>query len=125
MRKWLIKQGDFSTSGSESTVSQDNNPSKKPKIEKIRKYDLDYINFGFTETVVNNESRPQCVICFEILSNQCMKPSFLKRHLNTKHSTLENKPREYFVRKCTAMKSVKKLCHLLPAILKKQWKRLF
>lgn len=125
MRKWLIKQTQenkcsadiptpsCSTSETKCTVSQvdkipDKIPSKIRKVEKIRKYDLEYINLGFTETVINNESRPQCVICFEILSNQCMKPSLLKRHLNTKHSTLENKPREYFVRKCTEMKGVKK-----------------
>lgn len=70
------------------------------KIRKcIRKYDPEYINFGFTVINVSNEPRPQCVICFEILSNQSMKPSLLKHHLSTKHSMLENKPKDYFVRK--------------------------
>lgn len=46
-----------------------------------------------------SEPLPQCVICLQVLSNQSMKPAFLKRHLNTQHSSLENKPREFFIRK--------------------------
>ncbi|XP_026818962.1 protein FAM200B-like [Rhopalosiphum maidis] len=75
----------------------------------FKKYDPEYINIGFTVIDVSNEPRPQCVICFEILSNQSMKPSLLKRHLSTKHSTLENKPNDYFVRKLSEMKSTKKI----------------
>lgn len=95
-----------STSESECVVTEhEENPSKKRKV--IRKYDPEYINLGFTFTNVNDEPRPQCVICLEILSNQSMKPSLLKRHFNTKHSTLQNKSKDYFVRKLTGMKNTK------------------
>ena len=50
---------------------------------KVRSYNTNFLNFGFT----TNEKVPQlpiCVICYEKLSNHCMKPSLLKRHLHTK-----------------------------------------
>lgn len=41
------------------------------KIWKLTgKYDPDYVNIGFTATDVNNEPRPQCVICFEIFQTK-------------------------------------------------------
>lgn len=41
---------------------------------------------------------------FEILSNQSMRPSLLKHHLNTKHSMLV-----YLVRKLTEMRDTKEV----------------
>lgn len=114
MDKWLKRDRktlenpipSSSTSESECVVPEhEKNPSKIRKV--IRKYDPEYINLGFTFTNVNDEPRPQCVICFEILSNQSMKPSLLKRHFNTKHSALQNKNKDYFVRKSTLMKDTK------------------
>ncbi|CAI6358779.1 unnamed protein product [Macrosiphum euphorbiae] len=96
-----------SASKLESASEDVNNPMKIRKC--VRKYDPEYINIGFTAIDVSNEPRPQCVICFEILSNQSMKPSLLNRHLSTKHSTLKNTPKDYFVRKLSEMKSTKKI----------------
>jgi hypothetical protein len=117
MDKWLNRVTDnkstsencpVSSASKLESASQDvNNPMKIRKC--LRKYDPDYINIGFTVIDVSNEPRTQCVTCFKILSNQCMKPSLLKRHLSTKHSTLENKPKDYFVRKLSEMKSTKKI----------------
>lgn len=117
MDKWLKRDKrtsenpgpSSSTSESEPVQGDDKNSSFKKLKVAIRKYDPEYINMGFTFTNINDEPRPQCVICLEILSNQCMKPSLLKRHFNTKHSVLENKPRDYFVRKLTEMRGTKKL----------------
>lgn len=116
MDKWLNRASDnkstfencsvSSTSKSENEIQDVNNPMKIRKC--VRKYDPEYINIGFTVKDVSNKPRPQCVICFEILSNQSMKPSLLKRHISTKHLTLENKPKDYFVRKLSEMKSTKK-----------------
>lgn len=78
-----ISQLENLTSKLETTTSQDKNLLKKRKV--VRKYDPEYINIGFTAIDVSNEPRPKCVICFQIFSNQCMKPSLLKRHLTTKH----------------------------------------
>ncbi|XP_072400432.1 zinc finger MYM-type protein 6-like [Diabrotica undecimpunctata] len=76
-----------------AVIQEDKIPTKIRKI--TRKYDPECINIGFTVTDVNNEP-PQCVICFEILSNQRMKPSLLNRHFNTNHSTLISKQTEGF-----------------------------
>ena len=75
---------------------------KDPK-KKLRKYDPDYISFGFTCEFRNGEDSPQCVICGKILANESMLPNKLKRHLSTSHATLVNKPKEFFVRKLSEL----------------------
>ena len=66
----------------------------EPK-SKQRKYDNDYIAYGFTESGPSGDL-PLCVVCLQTLSNDAIKPAKLKRHLTTLHSDLANKPREYF-----------------------------
>ncbi len=67
-----------------------------PAAKKLRRYDEAYLQFGFTVTA---DLRPQCVVCAEVLANDSMKPCKLKRHLETKHAGIKNKPAEYFKRK--------------------------
>jgi hypothetical protein len=40
----------------------------------------------FTYSTIDNEQRPQCLICSGILANDSMKPVKLKRHVATKHA---------------------------------------
>jgi hypothetical protein len=61
---------------------------------KFRKYDESYIEFGFSE---DDNCLPLCVVCKETLAASSMAPAKLKRHLETKHPSLKNKPREFFV----------------------------
>lgn len=68
---------------------------------KFRKYDQSYIQFGFTELA----DKPQCVVCNEVLSAESMKPSKMKRHLETKHFALKDKPVEFFQRKLFSLRS--------------------
>ena len=58
---------------------------------KVRKYNEDYLQYGFTNAIINGQVAPQCVICYEKLSNNTMKSSRLKRHLQTKHPGHQNK----------------------------------
>uniref|UniRef100_A0A8C1PKF5 Uncharacterized protein n=1 Tax=Cyprinus carpio TaxID=7962 RepID=A0A8C1PKF5_CYPCA len=69
-----------------------------PHVEfpDLRRYGEEYLQVGFTVTA---DLRPQCVVFAEVLANNSMKPSKLKRHLETKHAGIKNKPAEYFNRK--------------------------
>jgi hypothetical protein len=84
--------------------------SSSVKRRKVagRKYSEEYMKLGFT--CIDKESeypRPQCVVCAEVLSNQSLKPSHLRRHLEGKHPSLKNKPVDYF-RLC--QKSLRQQC---------------
>ena len=48
---------------------------------KKRKYNEEYLQYGFTDAAGNGQVVPQCVICFEKLSNDALRPNRLKRHL--------------------------------------------
>ena len=56
-------------------------------MAKKRKYNNEYINikFGFTLISKNVMTKPQSLLCNAVLSVEAMKPSKLKRYLNTKH----------------------------------------
>ena len=55
---------------------------------KKRKYNEDYLQHGFANAIVKGQVVPQCVICYEKLSNDALRPSRLKRHLESKHPGL-------------------------------------
>ncbi|XP_064410162.1 SCAN domain-containing protein 3-like [Latimeria chalumnae] len=103
MDRFILQQREECTGGEDnesprpSTVTR-NEPAKKIKTV-VRKYDDTYLKFGFSFSGTYEYPLPQCVICYEILANECLKPSKLERHLKQKHSTLQNKPLEFFVRK--------------------------
>lgn len=89
------------------TPSTSKDSVKKLKPQANRKYDESYLQYGFIVkpgTENSDNPIPQCVVCFETLSNQSMKPSLLMRHQNTKHSDLVGKPIEFFKRKSTFLK---------------------
>lgn len=72
-----------------------------------RKYNDEYIKFGFTDITVNKEVRPQCVICTTVLSNDALKPAKLERHLKTVHPNLSDRSREFFEGKKENFKKMK------------------
>lgn len=74
---------------------------------KKRKYDKDYLKFGFIDTIVNDEVVPQCVICFQNLSNDALRPTRLQRHLEKKHPDHQNKPLAFFQSKKDSFKKMK------------------
>ncbi|XP_040312981.1 SCAN domain-containing protein 3 isoform X3 [Herpailurus yagouaroundi] len=70
-----------------------------------RKYDPSYIEFGFIAVIDGEVLKPQCIICGDILANEAMKPSKLKRHLYSKHKEMSSQPKEFFERKSSELKS--------------------
>lgn len=70
-----------------------------------RKYHSDYLKFVFFWTGDAEDPNPHCVLCYDILANEAMKPAKLKRHLETKHRDYTSKPLAFFERKCDELKS--------------------
>ena len=54
-----------------------------------RKYNPEYIKYGFIAIEHRGECLTQCVLCVKTLSNAAMKPSLLKRHRREKEQTLK------------------------------------
>ncbi|KAI2646338.1 Zinc finger BED domain-containing protein 5 [Labeo rohita] len=75
---------------------------------KTRKYDISYLQLGFTVAGTDAEPLPQCVICADLLANDSMKPCKLKRHLETKHPTLKDKPLDFFKLKLSGLEQQKR-----------------
>ncbi|CAI9723201.1 Hypothetical predicted protein [Octopus vulgaris] len=60
--------------------------SRFESMAKRRRYSKCYLNTGFTTMFTNDDiGKPQCVLCHAVPSAVSMKPSKLKRHLETKH----------------------------------------
>jgi len=66
--------------------------SNTVRKSKHRKYDESYMDYSFTDRVVENEERPQFVVCFKVMAVESMLPNKMKCHLETLHETLKNKP---------------------------------
>ena len=67
-------------------------------MEKKRKLLDEYIKFGFTSLLSDGVEKSQCVFCNVVLSAESMKPSKLKRHLETKHFQHAKKDVAFFQR---------------------------
>ncbi len=63
---------------------------------KCRKYDEAYLALGFTVNVVGEEERPMCVLCLKTLAADSMKPTNLRRHIETMHLNYFQKSLEFF-----------------------------
>lgn len=75
----------------------------------MRKYNTEYLQLGFTFAGTEDEPKPQCIICLEILSNESMKPSKLRRHFETKHGEFTSKSLDFFVVKLGEFKKSQKV----------------
>ena len=72
---------------------------------KKRNYKEAFLNFGFTSVIENSIEKPQCVICFKVLTQESMKPSKSKQHFKSCHGELVEKSVDYFRRKAEHLKN--------------------
>ena len=93
-------------SSSSEDQQQANEPHPQPHRKEIQrpnqsheasqKYSEEFIKLGFTCILINDEPRPQCVVCSEVLANESLKAGKLQRHIKAKHLKLINKPISFF-----------------------------
>ena len=62
------------------------------------KYSPDYIKYGLIAIEHGVESLLQCVVCMKTLANAALKPSLLKRHLETNYANKKERDGSYFQR---------------------------
>lgn len=79
-----------------------------PKAHGRRKCEESYGALVFTRTG-GRWSQPQCVVCCDVLRHYSMKPSFLRRHLKTKHGDLPKKTEYFFKLKLRELQKCKKI----------------
>jgi hypothetical protein len=99
MNSWIIKQSksvesDIDILDATSSTVDDSRAGKKKR--RARKYQTDFLTFGFTYQLVKGEERPQCVVCGEVLANNSFNARNLRRHLTTKQESLANKQSQFF-----------------------------
>uniref|UniRef100_A0A8C0VXM4 SCAN domain-containing protein 3 n=1 Tax=Castor canadensis TaxID=51338 RepID=A0A8C0VXM4_CASCN len=104
-----LKKHTFNECSSVKRSGNNINHSKEVKAKRIhtsftRKYHPSYIEFGFVATIDGEVLKPQCIICGDVLANEAMKPSKLKRHLYSKHKEISSQPKEFFERKSNELK---------------------
>lgn len=93
--------------------SEAKNPAKRVRESAResmsgRKYDPNYLAYGFTFVESKGKQCPLCVVCKQILANSSMAPTKLLRHLTTAHPLLKDKPKEYFQHLNDELKGQKK-----------------
>jgi hypothetical protein len=74
---------------SDSSAIKEISSSSCSKKKYFRKYDKRYLDLGFTWRGNDSEPKPRCVVCYEVFSNECMKPMKLKCHLETRHASVK------------------------------------
>ena len=95
-------------SSSSEDQQQANEPHPQPHKKEIQrpnqshkarqKYSKEFIKLGFTCILVNDEPRPQCVVCSKVLANESLKAGKLQQIIKAKHLKLINKPIPFFRR---------------------------
>ena len=75
--------------------------------QEKRKYQDNYLDFGFTCLIEDDLQIPQRVVCMKTFSNSTMKPAPLKQHLANAHPSMISKNRSFFESKLSNLKRQK------------------
>ncbi|KFD50620.1 hypothetical protein M513_08427 [Trichuris suis] len=63
--------------------------------KKCRQYSVEYLSYGFIPTP-QNPSMAFCLNCTKMFSNESMRLSKMKKHLDSAHPDKKDKPLEYY-----------------------------
>ena len=72
-----------------------------------RKWNDDYIEYGFARFSDKDAQKGQCVICYKVLGNDSLRPSKLSNHLLKIHPEYKDKGTAFFERKRDELKRTK------------------
>ena len=75
--------------------------------QKKRRYQDNYLGFGFTYLIQDGLQIPPCVLCMKTFLNITMKPAPLKQQLENAHSSMITKNRSFFELKLSSLKRQK------------------
>ena len=70
----------------------------------LHPYKKKFLQYGFTNIIVDGIEKPQFVLCMQVLSNEALKESKLRRHFETKHPSHIFKTISFFERNEVAAK---------------------
>uniref|UniRef100_A0A0K0EJ23 DUF4371 domain-containing protein n=1 Tax=Strongyloides stercoralis TaxID=6248 RepID=A0A0K0EJ23_STRER len=121
MDKWLNlnKNGNDADDNATNSSQEGQSIGKQASNVRKRKYDESFLQFGFTFQNCKGNEQTLCLICNELLASESMKPSKLKRHLESKHVSYVNKPKEYFERLFKSLNKEKKIFEKFITVNKK------
>ena len=80
-------------------------------------YKQEFLDLGFTSIKDHGAEKPQCVLCYKVLSNASLKKNKLKRHLETKHPQHAKKNRIFFQHRETELIRSRICSETNPALL--------
>lgn len=92
---WLNLKHECSECDDRSASCSEQNEVSSSHLEKLCHYSKEYLSNCFT--FMGGEERPQCVFCYDILSNETTKPSKLRRHY-TKYKEHDTMSIDFFHR---------------------------
>ena len=75
--------------------------------QKKRKYQDNYLDFGFTYLIQDGLQIPQCVLCIKTFLNSTIKRAPLKQYLANAHPSMISKNRFFFELKLSSLKRQK------------------
>ena len=80
-------------------------------------YKEEFLDLGFTSIKDHGAEKPQCVLCYKVLSNEFLKKNKFKRHLKTKHQQHVKKNRIFFQHRQTELIRSRICSETNPALL--------
>jgi hypothetical protein len=98
MDKFLKRCRVESEKEKEDIPSTSTSSTSSPSNKRKRRYVENFLEFGFTSIVRNNEELPVCVLCKKVLTKHSLRADKLKKHLVTQHKSDSSKGIDFFRR---------------------------